>query len=149
MQKGKDEHAFYLKETMRLMPIGFERGRRIHIMEKEFRAADDYVRAEQYRAVKMEVYDFTFDCRLRNQTLINSARLRHCEWKLLRMRFLRGYTWERLFNTQGYSVDHCKRLHRDGVSKIAQSNRETDYKVLYEQERKRLENILAQIDEKI
>lgn len=148
MNIGQDEHRFYLKETMRLMAKGFEIGRKIHLLEQEFREAEDFERAEQFRAVKVAVYVFTFDCRIRNGGLINSAKLRHREWKLLRMRHLRGYSWERLYNTQGYSVDHCKRIHRDGMTKIAEQNRGTDFREIYDREKARLNAILAQIDEK-
>lgn len=145
---GKDAHAWYLKELMRLMPTAYREGKELFALEREQRSLGLTEKAEQFRDVKMAIYDFTAGCRQRNGRLIESAALNRKEWRFLRMRFIRGYTWEQLFNTQGYSSDHCKRIHRDAIAKIARANRHTDFQPLYEQEQARLDALLRQVGEK-
>ena len=149
MEKGKSEHAFYLKELMRLMPISYNAAKDVWKTERDLRQEWQEEKAEQFRRVKIALYDFSMDCRLRNGDLIERAALNSKERWFLRCRYVRAFSWRQLFGSQNYSPDHCKRIHRDAVAKIAKQHADVDYRPLYEQERARLEELLAQVGEKI
>ena len=148
MMKGKSDNAYYMKELMRLLPISDEASRAIFLNELELR--DDLLveEAEKVRAVKIALYDFSIDCRLRNMDLIAGAPLNARQLRMIRFRYIKGYTWKQLFGNQGYSSHHCKRIHRDAITKIAEKNKDIDFRPLYEQERAKLDGLLAQVNEK-
>lgn len=147
MMKGHDEHAYWMKETMRLMPILYEKGRELFEYETELKNLGSFARAEQVRDVKMAIYRMTIHCRLRNGSLIERVPLRRPVYRLIFLRYVRGYSWKKLYNTQGVSAEHCKRRHRDAIAKIAEQNRATDFKKIYEEEKAQYDALLAQIGE--
>lgn len=148
MMHGKDEHTYWMKETMRLMPVLYEKGRELFEHETELRDLGMSDRAECVREVKCAIYSMTMDCRVRNKELIERTLLRHTSFRLVFLRYVRGYSWKKLFNTQGVSMEHCKRMHRDAIAKIADRNRDTDFREIYEREKAQLDVLLAQIGEK-
>lgn len=148
MMKGHDEHAYWMKETMRLMPVLYEKGRELFDYETELRSLDLEEKAERVREVKCAIYNMTMDCRARNGELIERATLQRASWRLVFLRYIRGYSWKKLFNTQGVSAEHCKRMHRDAIAKIADRNRDTDFREIYEREKAKLDALLAQIGER-
>lgn len=147
MLRGQNEHAFYLKELMRLLPVSHEEAREVFVSECGFRENGYQEKAEWFREVKCELYLFAFDCRIRNRELIERALLNRKESKFLRMRYVRAWSWRQLFNSMGYSPDHCKRIHRDAIAKIAAQNNDVDFKAIYEQERARLAELLERVGE--
>lgn len=149
MLKGHDERAYYLKELMRLLPRSFEKVREVFRDEYELRELGFEDKADQFREVKFALYFFTFDCRIRNGELIERAILNRKESKILRLRYIRAQTWRQLFNSMGYSPDHCKRIHRDAITKIATQNPDADFKAIYEQERAKLAELLERVGEKL
>ncbi len=116
--------------------------------ECELRELGYEEKADRFREVKFALYFFTFDCRIRNGELIERAVLNRKESKFLRMRYVRAWTWRQLFNSMGYSPDHCKRIHRDAVAKVANQNPNVDFKTLYEKEQKRFDELLERVGEK-
>ena len=142
MMTGQSNNAYYMKELMRLMPTAHKKSREMFEFEKELRGTCMEERAERVREVKIMLYDFKMDCRQRNRKYIQSAPLNMREMKLLWLRFVKGGTWKEIFNTQGFSPDHCKRIHRDAVAKIAGQYKDVDFKVLYEREKARLDQLL-------
>lgn len=149
MLKGQNEHAFYLKETMRLLPVAYEEARKVFASEYDLRENGLDEKAEIFREVKCELYLFTFDCRIRNGDLIEGTVLNRKERRFLRLRYVRAWTWGELFNSMGYSTDHCKRIHRDAVAKIAKQNPDIDFKSIYEHEHTRLAELLERVGEKL
>lgn len=148
MMKGHNEHAYWLKETMRLMPEVHQAVRSLYFTELELRQIGLKEKADNFRAVKIQMYDFEMDCRIRNGELIESTLLKSKERKLLRLRFVRGRTWRHLYNSLGYSPDHCKRIHRDGIAKVAKQFADKDFKSEYEREHARLDALLEMIGER-
>ena len=148
MMQGHDKHAYWMKETMRLMPILYEKGRELFDYETELRGLNQDERADRVREVKCAVYHLATECRIRNGKLIESTKLRRHVWRLVFMRYVRGYSWEKLFNTQGFSSEHCKRIHRDAIAKIAEQNRDTDFEKIYAEEKAWYDSLLAEIGEK-
>ncbi|MBQ9860868.1 MAG: hypothetical protein IJO75_01275 [Clostridia bacterium] len=148
MMKGHDEHAYWMKETMRLMPVMYEKGRELFDYETELRDLGLDERAERVREVKCAIYHMTMHCRLRNGDLIERTSLKRVSLRLVFLRYVRGYSWKKLFNTQGVSTEHCKRMHRDAIAKIAAMNRDTDYREIYEREKAQYDALLDQIGEK-
>jgi hypothetical protein len=65
------------------------------------------------------------------------------------MRYVRAWSWKQLFNTQGYSTDHCKRIHRDAVAKVAKRFPDDDFKATFEREHAKLVSLLESIGEKV
>ncbi len=149
MLKGHDERAYYLKELMRLLPKSFEKVREVFRDEYELRELGFEDKADQFREVKFALYFFTFDCRIRNGELIERAILNRKESKILRLRYIRAQTWRQLFNSQGYTPGHCKRIHRDAVAKVARQNLDVDFKSIYEHEHTRLTELLERVGEKL
>ena len=148
MTKGHDEHAYYLKELMRLLPTAYKEARKVFADECELRELGYVDKADRFREVKCAMYLFAFDCRVRNGELIKRAVLNRKERKFLRLRYVRSWSWRELYNSQGYSPDHCKRIHRDAVAKVARQNANVEFKTLYERERKRFDELLRRVGEK-
>ena len=147
--KGKSEHAYYMKELMRLMPLADQASRNIFTAEQELREAWQTEKAERFRRIKIELYFICIDCRIYNGELIEAAPLNAKQRRLMRYRYVKGYPWSRLFSTQAYSPSHCKRIHRDAVTKIASNNQGTDFRPMYEELRARMADLLAEVDEVI
>ena len=80
--------------------------------------------------------------------LYRTARSEWRRHRFLAELYVRGYSWKKLFNTQGVSEEHCKRMHRDAVAKIAALNRNMDFRQIYEEEKARLDALLDQIGER-
>lgn len=147
--KGHNEHAFYLKQLMKLLPDLFVESRKVYRTECSIREAGYEEKAERFRAVKIELYSMACDCRIRNGELIEKTLLNRKERDFLRRRYIHAYTWKRLFNSQGYSPDHCKRIHRDAVNKVAEQFSDVDFKSIYEEEHARYVALMASIGEKV
>lgn len=131
------------------MPTVHEASRALYQTECDLRDDGLEDKAEEFRQVKIQLYDLACDCRVRNGKLIEETVLNSKERKFLRQRYVRSTPWRRLFNSFGYSPDHCYRIHRDAVAKVARTHTDTDFKTLYERERARLEELLEQVGEKI
>ncbi len=149
MQKRQSDHVFYLKELLRLLPMAHEKAQKVFSVESDLRALGYDEKADRFCGVKTELYFFTIDCRIRNGDLIEGAVLNQKERQFLRLRYIRAWTWRQLFNSMGYSPDHCKRIHRDAITKIATQNPDADFKVIYEQERAKLAELLERVGEKL
>lgn len=149
MLKGQDEHAFYLKELMRLQPIAYEEARKIFASECDLREDGLEEKADLFREVKCELYLFTFDCRIRNGDLIEGTALNRKERRFLRLRYVRAWSWRQLFEKMGYSADHCKRIHRDAIAKVARHYPDADFETMYKMERARLSELLTRVGEKL
>ncbi len=130
------------------MPVLYEKGSELFDYETELRDLGLDARAERVRDVKCAIYRMTMHCRCRNGELIGQTSLRRASFRLVFLRYVRGYSWKNLFNTQGVSAEHCKRMHRDAITKIAAMNRDTDFRKIYEEEKAQLDALLAQIGEK-
>lgn len=140
---------YYLRELMRLQPTTRRKANNVQKITQELFDIGLTEKAERFRAVKIAIYSFECDCRLRNAELIGSALLNVTELKLLRLRYIKSAEWSNVFATFGYSRSRTKNIHIGAIRKIAAANPDADFKALYETERRRIDELLAQVGEKI
>lgn len=149
MIKNKDERVYYLRELMRLQPTTRRKANNVQKITQELFDIGLTEKAERFRAVKIAIYGFECDCRLRNAELIGSALLNVTELKLLRLRYIKSAEWSNIFAMIGYSRSRIKNIHIEAIRKIAAANPAEDFKALYETERRRIDELLEQVGEKI
>jgi hypothetical protein len=134
---------------MRLLPVAYNEAAEIYDVEEELRSAGETEKADTFRDVRVGLYELVVECRERNNRLIESTMLNRKERRMLRERYFFAHSWSQLFKNFGYSVDHCKRIHRDAVAKVERDHQSEDFKTLYEQERHRLDELVARVGEKL
>ncbi len=132
---------------MRLQPTAHKKSRELFDTTTDLFENWQEEKAKRFRCAKIQLYEFVGDCRVRNGELIEGTTLKAKERRLLRLRYVRSMPWQNLFRTMGYTESHCKRIHRDAITKVARQNPDVDFKTLYETERRRLDELLAQVGE--